>query len=223
MNKPLQSHSEPHMSQPTPFTRQRIALMVGLCLCATPTLLADSLWPDTQSRGMFSDKRASKVGDIVTILVQENSTATKDNSTKTTKKSDIDAAIATFLFSPGASSFLTQKGQMPALKLSGQSDFSGSGTINNSQQIAASVAVRVADVLPNGNLIIEGSRESAFSGEQQTIVLRGTIRQDDITANNTVLSYNVADATIKFISKGVVSDSQRKGWFQRLWDHFSPF
>ena len=112
---------------------------------------------------------------------------------------------------------------MPALNLSGKSDFTGGGTINNSQKIAASVAVRIVDVLPNDNLVIEGTRESSFSGEQQTILLRGTIRQDDISANNTVLSFNVADATIKFVSKGTISDAQRKGWFQRLWDKFSPF
>ena len=73
------------------------------------------------------------------------------------------------------------------------------------------MAVRVVDVLPNSNLVIEGTRESSFSGEQQTIVLRGTIRQDDIMANNTVYSYNIADATIKFVSKGTITDSQRKG------------
>jgi flagellar L-ring protein FlgH len=223
MNKPLPFHCKNPMPRLPLSPRGALALVTGLCLCSEAPLWADSLWPDTQAKAMFADKRACKVGDIVTILVQENSTATKDNSTKTTKKSDINAAIATFLFSPTASSFLTQKGQMPAMKMSDTSDFSGSGSINNSQQIAASVAVRVADVLPNGNLVIEGTRESAFSGEQQTIVLRGTVRQDDISANNTVRSSNVADATIRFISKGVVSDSARKGWFQRIWDKFAPF
>jgi flagellar L-ring protein precursor FlgH len=72
-------------------------------------------------------------------------------------------------------------------------------------------------------LIIEGTRLSSFSGEQQTIILRGTIRPDDIMANNTVFSFNVADASIKFVSKGTITDSQRKGWFQRLWDKLSPF
>ena len=172
---------------------------------------------------MYQDKRACHVGDIVTILVQENSTATKDNSTKTSKQSSIDSALSAFLYSPAASGLLTKGGTLPALKLSGKSDFSGGGTINNSQQIAASVAVRVVDVLPNNNLIVEGTRESAFSGEQQTIILRGTIRQDDIMSNNTIYSYNVADATIKFVSKGAITDSQRKGWFHRLWDKFSPF
>ena len=112
---------------------------------------------------------------------------------------------------------------MPALSLTGKSEFAGGGQINNSQQIAASVAVRIVDVLPNNNLVIEGTRESSFSGETQTILLRGTIRQDDISALNTVFSFNVADATIRFVSKGAITDSQRKGWFHRLWDKFSPF
>ena len=146
-----------------------------------------------------------------------------DNSTKTSKQSSIDAAISSFLYSPAASGLLTKGGTLPALKVNNTSSFNGGGTINNSQQIAASVAVRVTDVLPNGNLIVEGTRESAFSGEHQTIVLRGTIRQDDIMSNNTVYSYNVADATIKFISKGTITDSQRKGWFHKLWDKLSPF
>ena len=218
MNKPLPSRFNNLRSR---FARVALPL-VAASFCAA-NVSADSLWQDGQSKSMCADKRASRVGDIVTILVQERTTATKDNSTKTSKQSNVDAAIATFLFSPAASSMMTQNGALPALKFSGKSDFAGGGTINNSQQIAASVAVRVVDVLPNGNLVIEGTRESSFSGEQQTIILRGTIRTDDISANNTILSYNVADATIKFISKGTITDTQRKGWFQRLWDKFSPF
>ncbi len=201
----------------------RIALAAGLLLCPAPDSPGDSLWRDEVSKPIASDKRAVHVGDIVTILVQENSTATKDNSTKTSKQSSVDSALSTFLYSPAASGLLTQGGTMPALKFSGKSDFSGGGSINNSQRIVASVAVRVVDVLPNGNMIIEGTRESAFSGEQQTIILRGTVRPDDVMSNNTVFSYNVADATIKFVSKGTITDSQRKGWFHRLWDKLSPF
>lgn len=184
---------------------------------------ADSLWTEGVSRPMYEDKRACQAGDIVTILVQENSTATKDNSTKTSKESSVDSALTAFLYSPAASGLLTKGGTMPALKFSGKSGFTGGGSINNSQKIVASVAVRVIDVLPNRNLVIEGTRESSFSGEQQTILLRGTIRPDDIMANNTIYSYNVADATIKILSKGTITDSQRKGWFHRIWDKVSPF
>jgi len=172
---------------------------------------------------MFADKRASRVGDIVTILVQENTTATKANSTATSKASTINSAINSFLYSPAASGLLTKHGILPAMNVSGNSTFAGSGTINNSEQIVSSVAVRIVDVLPNHNLIIEGTRQNSFGDEQQTIILRGTIRQDDVMANNTVFSFNISDATIKIVSKGTITDSQRKGWFHRLWDKFAPF
>ncbi len=192
---------------------------------AQPTLLADSLWRDdtTAARPMFADRRAAGVGDIITIIVQENNSTSKDNNTKTGRESSIDASVASFLFSPAASGLMTQGGQMPAVKMNGKTGFNGGGAINNSEKIVARIAVRVVDVLPNKNLLIEGSRDTAFSGEQQTMVLRGVVRADDIAANNTVYSYNVADATIRFTSKGSISDSQRKGWFTKIWDKLAPF
>lgn len=184
---------------------------------------ADSLWRDGVSRPMYADKRAANVGDIITIVVQETATATKDNTTKTARSSGVDATIDSFFFSPSASHILTSGGKLPALKFDGKSDYSGGGSINNSEKIVARVAVRVVDVLPNNNLVIEGTRETSFSGEQQTIILRGVVRPDDIMSNNSVYSYNVADATIKFVSKGTITNSQRKGWFQKLWDAVGPF
>jgi flagellar L-ring protein precursor FlgH len=184
---------------------------------------AQSLWKDDLSRSMLTDKRAHAVGDVLTILIQESNTATKDNSLKTAKSSGIDASLETFLYSPTASGFLTKNGKMPAMKMSGKSDFTGGGQINNSEKITARIAVTVVDVLPNGNLVIEGKRTTSFARETQDAVLRGTVRTPDIAANNTVYSYNVADATIKFVSKGTVTDSQKKGWFTRLWDKLAPF
>jgi flagellar L-ring protein FlgH len=184
---------------------------------------ADSLWREQSPRSMFADKKAYAVGDILTILVQENSTASKDNSTKTSKQSDVDAALATFLYSPAGSGLLTHNGQMPALKYSAKQNFNGGGTINNNEQIVAKVAVKVVDVLPNQQLVIEGTRQTSFAGESQDIVLHGTVRSEDIAANNTVFSYNVADAKIRFINKGSVTDSQRKGWFTKIWEVLTPF
>ena len=83
--------------------------------------------------------------------------------------------------------------------------------------------VKVVDVLPNQQLVIEGTRQTSFAGESQDIVLRGTVRTDDIAANNTVFSYNVADAKITFVNKGAVTDSQRKGWFTKIWEVLTPF
>lgn len=182
-----------------------------------------SLWKAEASRSMFADKRARAVGDVITIVVQENTTASKDNSTKTSKSSSVDAAIDTFLYAPGASGLLTKGGQMPAMRFGGSQSFDGGGKINNSERITSRVAVKVVDTLPNGNMIIEGRRETHISGEKQEAILRGVVRSEDIMANNTVFSYNVAEASIKFLSKGTLTDNQRKGWLFRVWEKVTPF
>ena len=112
---------------------------------------------------------------------------------------------------------------MPALAYNSDFKHDGSGAINNSENIIAKIAVRIVDVLPNQNYVIEGKRETSFSGERQTIILRGVVRSDDVNADNTVFSFNVSDATIQIIGKGTITDSQRKGWFTRLWDKLNPF
>lgn len=197
---------------------------LGLVLVgSTITVRAQSLWKDDSSVSIVADKRAHAIGDILTILVQENNTTTKDNSTQTSKKNAVDASLDTFFYSPAASGLLTKGGKLPALKASSTQEFDGGGKISNSEKITARIAVRVMDVLPNSNLVIEGSRSISFAGETQEAVLNGVVRVEDVTANNTVYSYNVADATIKYSGKGPVSDTQRKGWFTRVWDKLTPF
>lgn len=199
-------------------------IIAAALLALTPVLThADSLWKEDTSRSMFADKRGVNVGDILTIMVQENSTANKDNGTTTERQSSLTAAITSFLYSPASSGLLTKGGQLPAIDYSSDHKHSGTGTIKDSESIVAEIAVRIVDVLPNGNLVVEGKRDTAFSGEHQTIILRGVVRSEDVASNNTVLSYNVADATIQIIGKGTVSDSQNKGWFNRFWDKVNPF
>lgn len=184
---------------------------------------AQSLWQEGSSRSMFADKRARLVGDILTIVVQENTSSSKQNATKTSRSSGIDAAINTFLYSPAASGMLTHNGKMPAVNMAAKTSFDGGGQIQNTEKITTRIAVRVVDVLPNDNLVIEGKRQTKISGETTDAVLRGVVRSEDVAANNTVFSYNIAEASIHYVSKGVVSDSQRKGWFTRVWDKVAPF
>ena len=192
-----------------------LALPAGLQTAAQ----AQSLWHDDVARPMFADKRAAGTGDILTIIVQETSSANKNNATKTEKNSSWTAAITSMLF-PGWGAV---KGSMPAVSYNSDLKHDGSGAINNSQTMVAQVAVKVMDVLPNHNLVIEGRRETSFSGERQTIVLHGIVRPEDVTAANTVLSYNVADASIHIDGKGTVTDTQGKGWFTRILDKVNPF
>lgn len=182
-----------------------------------------SIWRDDTSRSMFVDKRACAVGDIITIVVQENSTANKNDETKTERQSSLTAAITSFLYPGSAAPALLRQGQLPAMAYNSDQKHDGTGSIAKSESMVAQIAVRVIDALPNGNLVIEGKRDTSFGGEHQTIVLRGVVRAYDVTASNTVLSYNVADATIQIISHGTVTDTTNKGWFGRMWDKLSPF
>jgi len=198
-----------------------VALLVAV---QVTSVAADSLWKsDTSPSSMFADKKARRVGDIVTIVVQQVNSATRNNNTTTSKQTAVDASIASFLYGPAASGLLTKGGAYPAMSFSGKNTYSGGGQINNAETITDQVAVRVIDVLPNGNLVVEGRRHTAFSDEKQDAVLRGTIRSDDIMSNNTIYSYNVADASIQFVSHGTITDAQRKGWLNRVWDKINPF
>jgi flagellar L-ring protein FlgH len=215
MNKPLNRYS-------------KHALVAAALVLSVSLIKGDSLFSAESSRSIIADKKAHMVGDIITVIVQESNTTTKQSNTQTSK-SDISAKIKSFFFSPTASTLLTKKGrhggarELPALEMSSDNKFEGGGKINNSESIVARFGATVVDVLPNDNLIIEGVRQTSFSGESQNVVLRGTVRTYDISPNNTVFSYSLADVSIKLDSKGTVSNSQRKGWFTKAWDVLAPF
>jgi flagellar L-ring protein FlgH len=204
-------------------TQTLLVLATAALLLQCPASQADSLWKDGSSINMASDKRAHAVGDIITVIIEESNGATRQNSTSTSKKNSINNTIANLLYGPGASGLLTKSGAYPSVNLSGATTFDGTGSINNVETITAKMAVRVIDVLPNGNMVVEGQLRTAFSGEKQDAVVRGTIRPVDISSGNTILSYNIADATIQFMSKGTVTDATRKGWFTKVWDKINPF
>ncbi len=210
MSKPFWSAFNPSL---------RVLGLAGLLTCLHA---GESLWQGTE-RSMIADKKAGHVGDLLTIVVQQNTVASKANNTKTTKQSSVNSSLNSVLFSPGASGFMTKGGQLPSVAFTGKSDFTGGGSIDNSEKIVDQITVRVIDTQPNGNLVVEGTRQTAFGGEIQDVILRGLVRPDDIQPNNTVFSYNVSDATIRMVSKGSVTDTQRKGWLHKVWDKFSPF
>lgn len=202
---------------------QKLTFVAILALWLPATVQSQSLWHDDTSRSIFADKRSLNVGDIITIAISENTTANQSDSTATERKSSLSAAITAFLYPAGATPLLTKGGSLPAMAYNSDHVHNGTGSISDSQTIVAQIAVQIIDVLPNGNLVIQGKRDTSFSHENQTIVLRGIVRPDDVLGNNTVFSYNVADATIQIIGKGAVSDTTNKGWFNRIWDKVNPF
>jgi flagellar L-ring protein precursor FlgH len=201
------------------------ATFLVLCLGATPSLFADSLWtsPANSEHSMYSDRKASRVGDILTVVISESVAQQLSQSTKSSKTSSIDAGISQFIYPPAVSGLATHGGALPATKMTGTNSFAGAGDISNSQSLSGRAAVLVTDVLPNGNLVIEGVRVITFSGETQYVVLHGLVRADDVTSTNTVDSTNVADVRLEFISEGALTDAQKRGWITKIYDTLRPY
>ena len=223
----------------TPVCRDRrdaclpvaLAALCIFSLSGSP-VLAGSLWREgvTDERGMFADKRAKRVGDILTIIVQETASVSNSEALKTAKSSKsgatnlADAIVQQFVSKiPGKNSAKVIDPKSLNLSSTGTNDYTGGGEVKNSQTIATRAAVQVIDVLPNGNLVVEGLREISFSKERQFASLRGLVRAYDILPDNTVLSSNMADARIEIISEGTLTDAQKKGWLLRLNDKINPF
>ena len=197
-------------------------------LLLTFSVRADSLWKDDVSRSPFADKKARFVGDILNIRVQESNAAKRDAKTESSRTGTADASISSFFFGTQAGTSTgsqagKHKGSYPAMKFSNATSHAGTGTIDNSDSITARFGVRVVDVLPNGNLIVEGIRNASYAGESQTIVLRGAVRPFDIESDNTIYSYLLSDLQIRYVSSGVISSAKDKGWFMNFWDKISPF
>ncbi|HTO02411.1 MAG TPA: flagellar basal body L-ring protein FlgH [Opitutus sp.] len=182
-----------------------------------------SLWPtnNASERGMIADRKASRSGDIITIVVNENAIAQSSQSKKSTRDASLNDSVQQFLFAN--SKFGTHNGGLPGIQLGGTSTYSGGGDVSNSQSLSARAAVLVTDVLPNGNLVIEGARIVTFSGETQYVVLHGLVRIDDVTRDNTVASSNIADARVEFYSEGQLTEAQKRGWFSKLYERLRPF
>lgn len=179
-----------------------------------------SLW-NNRSPHFFQDLRARNVGDLITVIINEEASAKKEGTTYTEKKKTLSAAL----------NFLGLT--LDDKKKLGKSSTSYSGSLNDKHDtqgkitkddtMTAYLTARVIAVEPNGNLVIKGSRWTRVTGEELQIFLEGVVRPSDITANNTVLSQNIADARIYFNGKGPVTTVQLPGWVSILLSFISPF
>lgn len=201
--------------------RHLTGLVAGIFMTLGLSQLA-AQW-DYKNMSTISDVRARAVGDILTVIVEETKETSKNTQSKTSKSSGIDAGIQSLFYPPSATSLLQKKGQLPALKLNSSSQFEGGGNITSSERIAYRISVRVVDVLPNRHFLVEGTQLTSFGGESQEAILKGVVREQDITPSNSVFSYNLSDVTIRFASKGPITTNRKKGWFNSAWDKISPF
>ncbi|MCX8083858.1 MAG: flagellar basal body L-ring protein FlgH [Calditerrivibrio sp.] len=194
----------------------------------SPKAPTASLWTDIgNSSALFLDYKGRTIGDIVIVKIVESSSATNSNSTSASKTSSYDMGITSLLGLPthlGMKNFLGSGSPFnPDIQESTKNSFTGQGKKQKSDQVKATMAARVVDVLPSGNLVIEGQREIIVDQEKQVITVKGIIRQKDIDADNQVLSTAIADAQISYSGKGVISDANKKGWLSNIIDWIWPF
>jgi flagellar L-ring protein precursor FlgH len=181
-----------------------------------------SIW-QASSRSMTEDFKAFQRGDIITIIISETSSASKQANTNTERTSTVSAGIPNLL---GLEKFGMIKNNMDLSNLinaTGDSKFAGTGSTSRQDNLTATISAKVLDVLANGNLQIEGRRNVKVNDEDQEIVLTGTVRPVDISPNNTVNSIFVADAKISYSGRGVLTDRQSPGWLMNILDKIWPF
>jgi len=177
-----------------------------LCVNFSADVEARSLWSD-RGWNMFADKKARNVGDILTIVINETTTQTASKSRSNSKEGSVNIGAGTGIFS-----FLK------AVSASGSDDWSASGSATDTNRFSGQITVTVVEVLPNDNMVIEGTQSIWQNRDEHKITLRGIIRRDDVTMNNTVPSTRVADATIRFDGKGPLNAKQRQGILTQIFN-----
>ncbi len=162
-----------------------------------------------QGQSLFSDVKAHKVGDILTVLVFEDSRATQSVETKTDKSTSASTSGGPGI---GPLDFIPLFG----VDADNSSSFNGKGENTRKGQLRARMSVTVIEVRTNGDLVIQGSRAIGINGDRETLTLNGVVRQRDVTPGNTIDSYLIADAEIAYSGKGAGNTASRPGFFTRF-------
>ncbi len=172
-----------------------------------------SIYHDAGSLELFADPRAHRVGDILTIVLRENTQASKKATTSTSKTDQTNIA-APILLGNG----LTLNGNPANIGLSADRSFSGNGASTQSNQLVGEITVTVAQRLTNGNLLVRGEKWLTINQGQELVRISGLVRPQDIGPNNTVASSRVADARIGYTGRGSLADANTQGWLSRVFN-----
>ncbi len=183
-----------------------------------------SLW-NQRNHSIFSDRKAQNIGDIVTVLISEKASASKEATTQTDRTTTFHAAIPNFF---GLENDSIWNGHNPIdlnnlVNADFNNGFDGNGSTTRKEDLTASLTTQVVGKYPNGQLKIRGGKEVMVNNEVQIIFLTGIIRPVDITAANTINSDKVLNARISYTGKGAISDKQEPGWMMRTLDNIWPF
>lgn len=183
---------------------------------------ANSLWRNG-SRAFFRDQRASRVGDLLTVTVNFTDKANIANQTQRSRISKDDSGIADFAGSKllGGTAQKVLPGRLLTTDSESLSD--GKGLIQRQENLQTSVATVVTQVLPNGNLVVEGKQEIRVNFEIRELIVAGIVRPEDIQSDNTIDSSKIAQARIAYGGRGQITDVQQPRYGQQVMDVLLPF
>jgi len=182
----------------------------------------NSLWRNG-SRAFFKDQRAHQVGDILTVKVKITDKATLENETQRSRKNSEDSGVTDFLGSKLIKTPATAILPGKILTADSTASSEGKGTIDRKEELLTNVAGVVTQVLPNGNLVIEGKQEVRVNYEVRELVVAGVVRPEDIESDNTIDSTKIAEARIAYGGRGQITDVQQPRYGQQVLDVLLPF
>src|SRR4051812_2452667 len=181
----------------------------------------NSLWRNG-SRAFFKDQRAHQIGDILTVKVNITDKANIANETQRSRKNDEDSGIDNFF---GKSKVPLVNATVPTRIFTADSTSSsdGKGSVNRQEALSTNVAGVVTQVLPNGNMVIEGRQEIRVNFEIRELIVAGVVRPEDIESDNTIDSNKIAQARIAYGGRGQITDVQQPRYGQQVLDVVLPF
>lgn len=185
----------------------------------------NSLWVGGSRKTFFKDQRAKDIGDILTVMIDITDEAKMKNETKRDRTAAEESALTNALGFEDYLGKIFPNGVDPTALLSGDttSSHSGKGEIKRNEDIKLKVAAIVAQILPNGNMVISGHQEVRVNFENRVLEITGIIRPEDITIDNTISYEKVAEARIGYGGKGQMTDIQQPRYGQQVMDIISPF
>jgi flagellar L-ring protein precursor FlgH len=181
----------------------------------------NSLWRNG-SRAFFKDQRAHQVGDILTIKVKITDKAEFENATKRKRTNKEDSGVDNFF---GKQKLPVMNSALPTRIFTADSTGSseGEGSVNRSEQLQTNVAGVITQVLPNGNMVVEGKQEVRVNFEIRELIVAGIVRPEDIESDNTIDSTKIAQARIAYGGRGQITDMQQPRYGQQVLDVLLPF
>jgi flagellar L-ring protein precursor FlgH len=180
---------------------------------------ANSLWRNG-SRAFFKDQRAARIGDLLTVTVNITDKANIANETQRSRSSKEDSGVTDFLGAKAVPNNILP-GKILTADSTASSD--GKGSVNRQEALQTNVAAVVTQVLPNGNLVVEGKQEIRVNFEIRELIVAGIVRPEDIQSDNTIDSSKIAQARIAYGGRGQITDVQQPRYGQQVMDVLLPF